>query len=132
MLKCLDFRRVLFQSISNPPRPGAMRTGEEDTFRADAPAGDVVLFLSAVPAPGATFRLSATILSITTGGGRSLLVMFGSVTARPLMVVNQSRPSRPFQPAGLAAPVHWTPTMPSSLPKVAQEIDPTVSASKSS
>ena len=109
-----------------------MLTGEADRCRGGGSARDAFLSAAALGAPGVTSRLSATIPSITTGGGRSLLLTFGSVTAKPLIVVNQRRPSRPFQPAGLAAPVHCTPTMPSSLPKVAQEMDPTFLASKSS
>src|SRR6266851_5024902 len=67
--------------------------------------------------PSSILRLSAIIPSITTGGGLSLVLILDSTATTPRMVGNQSRPSRPFQPAGLATPLHWTLTRPSALPK---------------
>src|SRR5438876_773483 len=67
--------------------------------------------------PTSIFFLSAIISSISTGGSRSLVLSRDSTDTTPRIVGNHKRPSRPFHPAGLETPLHWTLTNPSDFPK---------------
>src|SRR5437763_1209576 len=68
-----------------------------------------------------SFLLSARMSSTTIDGGELFSsIEFGSTTTTPRVVGNQSRPSTPFQPAGLATPLHCTLDIPSAFPYDAQ------------
>src|SRR2546430_2671639 len=70
-----------------------------------------------MPADSPARFLSVQISSITTGGGLSLVLILDWTATTPRIVGNQIRPSLPFQPAGLATPLHWMLTSPSAFPK---------------
>src|SRR5262245_53389423 len=71
-------------------------------------------------AEGPTSFLSAVTSSITTGGGLSFVFILLSAASTPRMVGNHSRAACPFQPDGLATPLHCTLASPSALPKAMQ------------